>query len=400
MTAPAGTPTTGSRRVGVRAVAAAIAVMTAGVLPVHLTGALAPELQDDLGFGDTGLGVAVGLYFGLSALATSAGGRFTDRVGPSRSLRLAAAASTMALVALAVLVRSYGALLVALAASTVGNAIAQPGSNVLVQQATPARVRGVSFGVKQSGIPLSTFLAGVSLPLLATRAGWQWAFAAAAGIGVVAWLLQPRQVTVRRADGRAGGLSAADRVVIRRLTLGAAFGAAAVAPISTFLVRAAEDAGMGAGAAGSLLAAGSVLLIAIRVGAGAAADRQPFDRFGAVATLLAVGTAGFALFAVGRPATLVLGTVLAFGAGWGWPGLFNLGVVETFPHAPGAATGRTQAGIFVGAVIGPLVTGVLADRVSFAAAWITTGTAAAVAAVLVAAAGRSRRSHAVAVGRA
>jgi hypothetical protein len=66
----------------------------------------------------------------------------------------------------------------------------------------------------------------------------------------------------------------------------------------------------------------------------------------------------------------LVGTLFVFGAGWGWPGLFNLSVVRNNPNAPGAATGITQTGTYVGAVAGPLAFGAIAEGASFSIAWL------------------------------
>ena len=53
-----------------RAGAGAIATTVASVLPVFLVGGLAVQMGDDLGFSPAGLGLAVSVYFGISALAS------------------------------------------------------------------------------------------------------------------------------------------------------------------------------------------------------------------------------------------------------------------------------------------------------------------------------------------
>src|SRR3712207_5507729 len=82
---------------------------------------------------------------------------------------------------------------------------------------------------------------------------------------------------------------------------------------------------------------------------------------------------------------LVLGTLLAFGAGWGWPGLFNFAVVKSNPGAPAAATGITQTGASGGAALGPLVFGLVVEATSYDAAWLVSGAIAlaALAAILL-----------------
>ena len=104
-----------------------------------------------------------------------------------------------------------------------------------------------------------------------------------------------------------------------------------------------------------------------------------------VAAMLGVGTLGFVLLAAGARGLVVPGTLLAFAAGWGWPGLFNFAVVKTNADAPAAATGITQTGASGGAALGPLVFGLLAQAASYEAAWLVCGltSLAALAAILV-----------------
>jgi predicted MFS family arabinose efflux permease len=71
---------------------------------------------------------------------------------------------------------------------------------------------------------------------------------------------------------------------------------------------------------------------------------------------------------------LLIATPLAFGAGWGWPGLFNLAVAREYPEAPGAASGVTQTGTYVGAVLGPVIFGALVEHASYRVAWLFAAT--------------------------
>ena len=111
----------------------------------------------------------------------------------------------------------------------------------------------------------------------------------------------------------------------------------------------AVDIGIAEGAAGVLAAVGSGVSLITRIGFGQRADRRADYGFGAVVALLAAGSTGFALLASDSSGLFVAGAVIAFAIGWGWPGLFNLAVVDLNREAPGAATGVTQTGIYVGA---------------------------------------------------
>jgi len=100
--------------------------------------------------------------------------------------------------------------------------------------------------------------------------------------------------------------------------------------------------------------------------------------------MLVAGTVGFVLLATGAGWLFALGTLLAFGAGWGWHGLFNFAVVKYNPNAPAAATGITQTGAAAGSATGPFLFGLILESTSYGTAWLSAGAAAlfAVAAIL------------------
>jgi hypothetical protein len=71
--------------------------------------------------------------------------------------------------------------------------------------------------------------------------------------------------------------------------------------------------------------------------------------------LLVLGAFGFSLLAwPAAPVTMLAGTILAFGAGWGWTDLYHLAVVRLRPHTPAAASGAASTALFLGSIIGPL----------------------------------------------
>ncbi|MGH2783387.1 MAG: MFS transporter, partial [Thermoleophilaceae bacterium] len=112
----------------------------------------------------------------------------------------------------------------------------------------------------------------------------------------------------------------------------------------------------------------------------------------AVVAMLASGSVGFALLASDAPAAFVAGAVVAFAIGWGWPGLFNLAVVDHNRDAPGAATGVTQTGIYVGAAAGPAAYGLLSVEIGYSAAWAMAGASCLLSAAAFAYAARLSRS--------
>jgi MFS family permease len=370
---------------GPTTVALALLIPTAGVLPVFLLGGLAVQMQADLGFGASGLGAGVGAYFLASALGSAAAGRLVHRIGAVPAMRLGVVVAISSLLGIAGLARSTGVLMALLVVGGLANAVCQPGINDLLAREVPVDRQGIAFAIKQSAIPFGTLLGGLAVPLVALTVGWRWAYVAGAGLALVALALTWR--------GRGGGstLAAADRSAVASLpvrglaVLACAAGLAAAGgnSIGSFLVASSVHVGLSEPSAGFLLAGVSVLMLVVRIGMGLLADRRGRGYFEMVAVMMAVGTAGYLLLATGGMAVLALGAAVAAGGGWGWPGLFNLAVVDLDRRAAAVATGITQTGVYLGAVAGPLLFGAIAERVSFGAAWVSSGVLALLGSVTV-----------------
>ena len=150
--------------------------------------------------------------------------------------------------------------------------------------------------------------------------------------------------------------------------------------LGAFVTSSAVHAGIGAGAAGALLAVGSGVGLALRIGSGWLADRRGDEHLVTVAVMLAGGALGLVGIASAVPWVLVVGTLLAFGSGWSWPGVFNLAVVNHHPEAPAAATGLTQTGSYTGGALGPLAMGALVQHQGYGPAWLVFAVVALAAA--------------------
>jgi MFS family permease len=346
---------------------------------------MAVQVRTDLEFSEAGVGVAVGGFFFTASVLSASMGRWAERAGGGRALRLAALWAASAQMLVAVGARSLVVLTGLLAFAGAANALGQPAANLVIARALPVTRQGIGFAVKQSAIPFATFLAGLAVPALALTVGWRWAFVSAAALAVAAALLVPvgaagaERRTRRERDVGSGGTAAgpAESGAEQRLPLpimavlavGGGLGAGAAGTLGSFLVSAGVDAGLSEGSAGLALSLGSGLGIGCRLWAGVRADRRSGGHLRRVATMLSLGAFGYLLFATGRPGLFLAGLPLAFGAGWAWPGLFNLAVVLANPSSPAAATGVTQTGTYLGAVLGPLLFGLVADHLSFAWAW-------------------------------
>ena len=366
----------------VRPLPAAVGALTTTIacsVPVFLVGGLAVQISGDLHFSPAGLGLAVSAYFGATALASVPAGALVERYGSTAIARYGIVLSATSLLAVAALAQSLWSLIVILALGAGANALGQLASNTSLSRHVPVRRQGLSFGVKQAAIPVSTLLAGAAVPLVALTLGWRWAFVLAAVGAVAALRLVPSERDeAKRSRGAASGRATSALVVIG---VAATLAAGAANALGTFLVDSAVARGIAPGLAGLALTLGSLVCVLSRVGGGWQADRLPGRQVGVIAVLLATGALGLALLAVPGTAALVAGVVLGFGLGWSWPGLMNFAVVRLHPQAPAAATSITQTGVYAGGCIGPLTLGALAATAGYPAMW----TAAAVALVSAAA---------------
>ena len=366
--------------------AAALWATVVGTLPAFLTGALGVQLSAELGLGESILGIAFGAFFVTAALSSRKMGSLAERLGATLSLRIAMLFGLAVQLALGAFTRDAATLILLLGAAGLVNALVQPAANLLLVRAVPPSRHGLGFGLKQAAIPTATLLSGLAIPTVALTLGWRWAYILGSGIALLSLALIPRLPTIPARIAQRGSPAVPRNAMgaLRVLAASVGCGAAAASSLGAFLVPAGVAAGFSEGRAALILTAGSTLGIVGRVGLGAWADRSTRDPLNVVAGLLASGTLAFALLAAQSPSSHVVGTLLAFGLGWSWPGLFNFAVARSLPDAPAAATGFTQTGTYVGALLGPVLFGWLAEHCSYSAGWLATAFFAACAAALAA----------------
>ena len=328
----------------------------------------------------------VSVFFLAGAVGASVGGRLADRFGAQRALRGCLLVTAASLAGAALLAQSLLALMLFLALAGLANSVGQPATNLFVSDEIPDERQGLGFGIKQSGIPAAILVSGLALPLLAIPLGWRATFAICA-LGPVAVALvlrgRPSTPTAQRAGRPSRTLVLA--------ALGAALGTGSASGLGAYLVASAVDVGIDEAAAGALAAAASALSLVARVSAGARADRRRAYGLDFVAVMLLFGSLGFGLMSTGGVGPFVAGALVAFAFGWGWPGLFNLSVVANNRETPGAASGISQTGVYVGAGLGPLLFGAILSDAGYDAAWLASMTLSVLAAGVMWVAARSAR---------
>jgi MFS family permease len=355
-----------------RAATGALTTTIAVTVPVFLVGGLAVQIGDELNFSPAGLGLAVSAYFGASTLASLPAGALVERYGAARISRYGIALSATSLLGIAVAANALWSLIAILALGAGANAMGQLASNTSLSRHVPPGRQGLSFGVKQAAIPVSTLLAGAAVPTVALTLGWRWAFALAALLAAAAALLVPSERGQRAIPDRSEKRATGALVVIG---LAATLASGSANALGTFLVDAAVARGIAPGPAGLALTLGGAVCVAARITGGWQADRRPSRQVGVIAGLLACGAVGLLLLALPGPVPLVAGVVLGFGFGWSWPGLMNFAVVRLHPQAPAAATSITQTGVYAGGCIGPLGLGAVATFAGYPTMWIVAAIA-------------------------
>jgi MFS family permease len=351
----------------VRAATGALTTTIAVSIPVFLVGGLAVQIGDDLGFSPAGLGLAVSAYFGASALASVPAGWLAEKYGSTNVSRFAIGLACAALIAVALGARNLWSLIAILALGAAANAMGQLASNSSLAEHVPPRRQGLSFGVKQAAIPVSTLLAGAAVPAVALTVGWRWAFVLAAVLAAGALTLVPQSNGPKRKSRAEAGKRATSALVV--IGLAATLAAAAANALGTFLVDSAVERGIAPGPAGLALTLGGAVCAVARITGGWQADHFPARQVGVIAGLLATGAIGLGLLAVSGTVPLVIGVVMGFGLGWSWPGLMNFAVVRLHPQAPAAATSITQTGVYAGGCLGPLGLGTIAAVSGYQAMW-------------------------------
>jgi MFS family permease len=386
---------TGTRSPGaVRAAVGAVTTTTVAVLPVFLTGGLAVQITDELGFDPAGLGLVVALYFGVSALTSLPCGWLVERFGAGPTSRAAVLGAGAVMLAVGTLVDSFTALLLFLLAGAWCNVLGQLASNLTLASSVPASRLGLSFGIKQAAIPIATLLAGAAVPTIALTIGWRWAYLIGAAVALLALLVTPRDAAGRVRSSATPGEQATAALSVIGIAAGLA--AAAANALGIFLVASAVQRGIEPGIAGLTLTLGSVVGLVLRLLHGWLADRRSGGHIAVVAGSLVFGAVGLALLAVPGTWALVLGTTLGFGLGWAWPGLLQFAVVRLNPSAPAAASSIVQTGVYAVGFIGPVGFGYLAAHLSFPTAWLVGAGTMLVAAGLMVLGRRMLMAHRVA----
>lgn len=372
------------QKIALRPIILGISLTTISSIPVFLTGALAVQIRHDLHLNASELGGAVGVFFASAALTSIASGKMAERSGFERIMRVCVIMAVTALLGIGLLAHSYLVLLLFLSLAGITNGAVQPAINLFLSNVIPISRQGVAFGIKQAAIPVATFISGLAVPLVALTIGWHYAYLMIAPIGAILYFLIPKGPDKsERKVAKARPVTKVYVAPLIVLAVGMGLGSSAANGLGAFLVSSSVHHGWKPGDAGYLVVLGSVTGMSSRLINGILADRRNGRHFQVVATMVGLGGLGYLMLMSGVGWLIIPATMISYGAGWGWNGLFNFAVVWNYPKSAGYATGITQSGAYLGSVFGPLLFGFIVDRSGYGLAWTSAAFEAIAASIAV-----------------
>lgn len=374
-------------RVGLGAVTAT--TMATSTFVIFVVSVLAAQLLVEFNITRTQVGFLVTAAGLVGALSSPALGRLTDRFGAVRSVTvtLAGGAVTLAVFALS---PTYALLMVATMLTGITNGWGNPATNALIVENVPAGSRGVVTGVKQSGVQVGNFLAGLALPLF--TAWWNWR------VAVLIFLAMPLGglLGMMGREGRRGAHVAStepgDGKLPATVTWIAIYGflsGLAGAMIIGFLpLFAEEDLGLSGPAAGAIFALVGLTgifsrIIWSRLSEHAIGHGRTLRILASMSTmtsvLLVLASLGVVSAWILIPAALLLG-----GGAVAWNAVGMLAVMEIAPpRLVGKGTGSILFGFLLGLAAGPPLMGLSVDLFgTYTPGWAISGVVMALSGVV------------------
>lgn len=361
-----------------------VGAMAASSLALFGLSVLAADIIDEFDISRSQIGILLAINTAAGAALAPWLGRVTDRIGARRSIvvLLMISAAGLALIAAA---QSYIALLVGSVVAGAPQGWGNPATNKLIVERLPEGQRGTVLGIKQSGVQVSVFLSGATLPLAANGFGWRWAMGGYSLVAIAlaafaAIVLDKAESHPSQASQAASRSSTALGPMVITVAIYAAAMGMAGGMINRFIpLFAHEELGYSTAVAGLVAALTGLCAIGTRIWVSRCAE----IRGATIAPLVAMslGTAFTALMLA--TATTIGAWVLwpaalagAFSVS-AWNGVAMLRVVNGVgPESAGRASGAVIFGFLGGLAAGAPLAGWSVDQ------WDTYGVAWGMALVL------------------
>lgn len=339
-----------------------ILVIAVGAFTLVGMSANAPLFRQHFGLSQTGVGAIASTGY-IGAMATARiGGAVTDRRGPK--IVIVVGLLLFALGALSVLAAfMLGFLYLGVLICGFGYGMINPATTVMANPHASRR-RGLTLSLKQSGVPVGGMLAGALLPSVGAAAGWRVSLLLPISMAlvvliIVLWLYKQESAPVTRMAVVLSGH------VKLRLPLGYGYGLfMAGTQVSIFAFTAVylvEARSLSPSMSGLLLALLFVGGITGRLLWGWLSDLRPEDRIRLLQLVACLGTVLLGVLTV-IPDEVVPAVLFFVGVcSVGWNGVYIAAVAEAQPERIGAVSGTSMVLINLGAVVFPLIVGILIE---------------------------------------
>jgi len=181
------------RRIGYRWTICALlfAATTINYMDRQVLGLIAPDLQRELHWTETQYGDVVSWFSIVYAFGFLLAGRWLDRVGVRRGFAMAVVGWSLAAMAHAFAITTAG-FKAARAMLGLTESANFPGAIKSVAEWFPGKERALATGIFNAGTNMGTIFTALTVPAIATRWGWQWAFIFTGSLGflwLIAWRL-------------------------------------------------------------------------------------------------------------------------------------------------------------------------------------------------------------------
>lgn len=339
-----------------RAMLISVAMVALVVLTPLLVGMVSPRMIGDLGMPVSLLGVGSTVFWVATALSAYFVAPLADRWGWPRAGAAGLGLTALVQVGLGFANGSFLTYCVWMALAGLGYGLVTPTSNLTVVRDVPPGRRGIAVGAKQAAAPLAGLIAGAVAPAIVLGLGWRWAFLVAAVVTAIAAVSTAATPTRGRVGPVAApGVRAPRDYGILLVAVAGAFATVPIGVLSVYSALTLVEAGLRLPLAGGVVAGASIVALLTRLAGGLWIDRTGGDGMRSAAVLVTIGAAGMVAMSSGVTVLVVMGTVVAFSAGWGWPGLLLVGVLRHARGPAARASGRFQVGTAVGAAAGPVL---------------------------------------------
>ncbi len=352
----------------------------------------ATDLQDEFGISKFEIGLLGAANTGVGGLFAPTAGRLSDRLGGRRAMGSVLVISAVTAVWMA-LSDGYWGLMFGMVVAGLAQGWGNPATNMAIATGVPAQLRGVTTGIKQSGVQVAVFTSGVAVPTVASAWGWRAAMWGVAAISIVC-LAGLRFVTELDDSPSTSSKATADAAPTSRLPMfvyqvglfGFLLGFVG-GGLGRFTPLFAEEAvGLSPTTAGLVFAVSGLVAIPTRIAAGRLLDRGASARrmlvlmggLGACSVMIALGAMW------GPVALLWIGTVLNGMTLGSWNTAANLSMIRQTGNT-GRASGVLLFGFLLGLTAGGPAVGAMIDATDgYTLAWVVSAAIAVVGAGVVA----------------